>query len=89
MWILRKLFGFVFAVAAILFALSNRELVTITLWPLPYEAVIPVYLLAFIFGLAGLCLGLVIGGSSGRRKSAEIRKLRKQLEGRASDLSKP
>lgn len=89
MWIVRKLFGFVFAVAAILFALSNRDAVTITVWPMPYEATIPVYLLAFVFGLAGLCLGLVIAGSRGRKKSAEIGKLRKQIEEQARDLSRP
>ena len=72
---MRALFwGFILLVAAVLaaFAASNRESVALALWPLPFVAETPVFLVA----LGGLLLGFVTGhaaawiGGSQRRRAA-------------------
>ncbi|MBW8724252.1 MAG: LapA family protein [Inquilinus limosus] len=47
-----------FALLLLSFAISNRELVTLGLWPLPFRIDAPVYLVA----LLPLLFGVVIGG---------------------------
>lgn len=63
------------ALAVVVFALANRQLVTIDLWPLPFAVDLPVYLAV----LGALALGLLVGGSvqrvsgAGRRRRASAR----------------
>ena len=70
-WILVVLFATVLA----LFAVSNRENVTLALWPLPYVLELPLYLAA----LAGLLIGFIAGffaawiSGRGRRREARRR----------------
>lgn len=45
-------------VLAVLFALSNRDYVDLSIWPLPFSMALPVYLVA----LAGLAVGFFAGG---------------------------
>ena len=45
------------ALIAVSFALSNRETVLLTLWPLPFEMRLPL----FAVGIAGLVLGFLAG----------------------------
>ncbi len=45
-------------VVAVLFAVSNRGVVELALWPLPYTRSPPVYLVAF----GGLAVGFLAGG---------------------------
>lgn len=61
---------------AVLFALSNRETVELSIWPLPFTLPAPVYLVA----LGGLAVGFFAGGIvawfgagriRGRARSAE------------------
>jgi len=47
-----------FALLLLSFAISNRELVTLGLWPLPFRIDAPLYLVA----LLPLLLGVLIGG---------------------------
>lgn len=78
---------------AVSFAVSNREAVTLEIWPVPYVLDMPLYLV----GLGGLLLGFLSGGfiswiSAGRTRSRarqaerrvkeqdrELRDLRAQL----------
>ncbi len=46
------------ALIAISFTLTNREPVTLGLWPLPFEISVPV----FLVGLMGILLGFLAGG---------------------------
>ncbi|HYH17203.1 MAG TPA: LapA family protein [Azospirillum sp.] len=48
------------ALAAVLFAISNREAVTLSLWPLPFTVEAPVYLATLIALLVGFIAGGVI-----------------------------
>lgn len=57
------------AVAAVLFAISNRELVTLSLWPLPFTLEAPVYLATLVALVVGfLAGGLVAWYSQGRNR---------------------
>ncbi|WP_207482114.1 lipopolysaccharide assembly protein LapA domain-containing protein [Arenibaculum pallidiluteum] len=75
------------ALVAISFALSNRDLVTLSLWPLPFTLDLPVYLV----GLAGILVGFVAGGlvawlgqhgsrSAARRERRRAERLAGELE---------
>jgi uncharacterized integral membrane protein len=66
------------ALVAISFALSNRQEVTLGLWPLPFELTVPLYIVC----LLGLVLGFVAGGliawaSQGRNRSRSRRETRR------------
>jgi uncharacterized integral membrane protein len=67
-WIL---VAFVATVLA-LFAASNREIVTLALWPLPFVVELPLYLASLAGVLTGFLAGLLaawIGGRSRRREA--------------------
>jgi len=70
------------ALAVILFAVSNREEVEITLWPLPFQANMGVYavvLLAVLVGfLGGMAAAWLAAGS--------VRRERRRLRGQVRDL---
>lgn len=63
------------ALLAISFAVSNREWIDLTIWPLPFALSAPLYLLV----LGGLALGFLIGalltwfGQHGHRRDAKQR----------------
>lgn len=70
MRVLAWLIGLPVAVLAIVFAVVNRALVTVDLWPLPWTIDLPLFLMV----LGGIGLGLAIGGvigwlSAGRARS--------------------
>lgn len=53
----------------VVFAVANRELTTITLFPFPYSAEMPKFLLVSIsFGLGILFAGLALGARSHRSR---------------------
>jgi uncharacterized integral membrane protein len=56
--------------ACVLFAISNRSVLTLRLWPLPYEIDMPVYAIVLGAGLIGFLIGATvawIAGARGRR----------------------
>jgi lipopolysaccharide assembly protein A len=57
--ILRKTLFAIAALAAVVFAVSNRDSVVLDLWPLPFEAALPLYLVV----LGAVAVGLLIGVS--------------------------
>lgn len=77
------------AVAAlvILFAVSNRETVSVRLWPLPFLADIALYLLCFLSLLIGLVLGVWAGWAGGRRGRRELRDHRLRIEALERELA--
>lgn len=71
---------------SILFALSNRESVDLSIWPLPFTAGVPVYVVA----LGGLAVGFFAGGivawfGAGRTR-ARARAAERALRGREVEL---
>lgn len=87
MKIISWLFGLLFSLLALAFALKNQQAVTVSLWPFGLEVPAPVYLLT----LGTLFLGILIGGAVGwlghlphrleaRRLRKDIGQLREKIE---------
>lgn len=92
MLFLARLFAFVFAILAILFAAANPGDLTVRLWPLPYVGTLPVY--AAVLGPA--FLGFVAGALAVwpalhrlRRKVRHEAKTIAALEKEAARLREP
>jgi len=80
------------AILIAIFAVSNRALVTLSLWPLPYEIDMPLFLPIMVALLIGLGIGLTyewfVHGKHRRavkRMDSELRRLRPGETG--SDIS--
>ena len=91
MKVLFWIFGLPVLVAAVAFALSNRDTVAFEVWPLPYVLELPAYaaiLGAVFFGfLCGAAWTWISGGRWRRRARVHARKL-KPLERENEDLRK-
>lgn len=59
------------------FALSNREPVSLSLWPLPWEADAPLFLLLLATLLLGVLIGALLAWSSGRSRRVAARENRR------------
>jgi len=69
-------------IAAVLFAVSNRAVVALELWPLPFALDAPIYAVA----LAALALGVVWGGMIGWWGTLRARRRARAEARRAADL---
>lgn len=49
------------ALFSVVFAVSNRDIVTLTLWPFPFALTTQLYLVVLLTVLFGLLAGLLIG----------------------------
>jgi lipopolysaccharide assembly protein A len=76
-----------FAVLLILFAVSNRETVSLALWPLPFLVEAPLYLFFFLTMLAGGLLGASAAWLAGRNSRRELRQRRRRIEALERELS--
>jgi uncharacterized integral membrane protein len=91
-WLLAALL----AIVLTLFAVSNRQGVSLALWPLPFVAELPLYLLILLVLLAGIGLGAAAAwiGASGRRARARqarrrVAALERELAATQSRLDPP
>ncbi len=90
MRILNSFFGIVFAILVVLFAVSNRTDVDITLWPFPFQATLGVYAVVLIAVLIGFLCGLVaawLAAAPRRRERKRLRARVKELEQASKDRS--
>ncbi|AIB10658.1 hypothetical protein ABAZ39_01215 [Azospirillum argentinense] len=62
------------ALAAVLFAISNRGLVTLSLWPLPFTLEVPVYLATLVALVIGFLAGGVVAWNAQRRHRRRARR---------------
>ena len=71
----------VLLVAALLasFAVSNREAVELTIWPLPYLITAPFYLVLFVAVAASFIIGRIVGFIAASPVRRERRKLRSRV----------
>jgi uncharacterized integral membrane protein len=83
--LIRLLLALVGLIVIAAFAVSNREMVEVALWPLPETIELRLFWV-FLFGLAvGAVLGGLgawLGGMRKRRESRQMRRKANQLEGR-------
>jgi uncharacterized integral membrane protein len=76
----------VIAIVLILFAVSNREAVSVEFWPLPFLADVPLYLLCFLSLLVGALIGVAIAWMAGHRNRRELRARRRRIEALEREL---
>ena len=80
--------GFVvIAIVLILFAVSNRETVSVGFWPLPYLADVPLYLLCFFSLVIGALIGAAIAWTAGHRIRRQLRALRRRIQALERELT--
>jgi lipopolysaccharide assembly protein A len=68
------------AILLIAFAISNRQPVSLGLWPLPFLIDLPLYLLVLLMLFTGFVIGATIGWVAGRRVRRELRRRRRYAE---------
>lgn len=79
----------VLIVAAVvaLFAASNRETVSLGLWPLPFLAQAPLYLVVVAALAVGFIAGALVLWARGRGRRRQLRECRRQNEALARELA--
>ncbi len=75
------------AIFLILFAVSNRETVSLALWPLPFLIDLPLYLLFFLSLLIGILIGVSAAWIAGHRDRSELRHRRRRIEALERELA--
>jgi putative membrane protein len=87
---MKLLFWIVVALAAVvlaLFAASNRESVTLGLWPLPFVVSLPLYLVIMSALLIGFIAGIVVAWIRGQRRRREIRRRGRRITALERELA--
>ena len=67
------------AVVLIIFAVNNRDSVTLSFWPLPVTLQAPLYLVALLALLVGFLIGELIAWTNGRRWRRQARHSAKRV----------
>jgi len=75
------------ALVLILFAVSNRETVSVGLWPLPVLAELPLYLVVLGTLILGFVVGQLVAWIGGWRWRREARRLRDRIAGLERQLA--
>ncbi len=73
-------------VLAILFALSNSATTQVKMWPLPWVAELPLYLLILGCLLLGFLLGAVVAWISGASRRRRVRSLAATVRAQAEEI---
>jgi lipopolysaccharide assembly protein A len=76
----------VIALFLILFAVSNRETVSVGFWPLPFLADVPLYLVCFLSLLIGALIGVVAAWMAGHHNRRELSARRRRIEALEREL---
>ncbi len=58
---------------AISFAVSNRDNVSLSLWPLPFEITVPVAVVGLVGMLVGAIIGMIIAWAGGGKSRSRAR----------------
>ena len=82
-YVARILLGVV-AVLAVVFALANREVVTVNLWPFPFDKPMPLYIAI----LGAVALGLILGAAASWPARERMRRRARAGERRAVALKR-
>jgi hypothetical protein len=69
------------------FAVSNRIVVSLALWPLPFVVALPVYLLVFAALVTGFVIGAITTWIAGRHRRRTLRRCRRQIERLETELA--
>jgi lipopolysaccharide assembly protein A len=77
----------VIAAVLSLFAASNRDLVSMGLWPLPFLVGLPLYLVVFAAVIIGFLTGVFAAWVAGSHRRRELKQCRKRSEALARELA--
>lgn len=80
MRLLNSTLGVIVAILVVLFAVSNRAEVEITLWPFPFQATLDVYAVALLAILIGFIGGMFVGWRAGSDARRDRRRLKVQVQ---------
>jgi uncharacterized integral membrane protein len=86
--LIRWLIGLPLAAVAIIFAVSNRQMVTVELWPFPWTVDLPLYLLSLGTLAVGIVIGAVFAWTSGSHKRAQTRSQKRHQDIRIRTLER-
>jgi uncharacterized integral membrane protein len=75
------------AIVLILFAVSNRETVSVGFWPLPFLVDVPLYLVCFLSVVIGALIGVAIAWMAGHGKRRELRARHRRIEALERELT--
>lgn len=75
------------ALVVVLFAVSNRESVTVTVWPLPVRLEAPLYLVVLLALLAGFLVGELVAWINGARARRLARERARRIEALERELA--
>jgi uncharacterized integral membrane protein len=76
----------VISIILTVFAVSNRETVSVGFWPLPFLADVPLYLVCFLSLLIGALIGSVAAWMAGHRIRRELGARRRRIEALQREL---
>ena len=82
-YVARILLGLL-AALAVVFALANRAVVTVNLWPLPFDMPMPLYIAI----LGAVALGLILGAAASWPARERMRRRARAGERRAAALER-
>jgi uncharacterized integral membrane protein len=74
------------AILLVIFAVSNREGVVVSLWPLPVTLEAPLYLVVLLALFAGFLVGELVAWINGRRWRREARRRARRIEALEREL---
>jgi uncharacterized integral membrane protein len=77
----------VIAIFLILFAVSNRETVSVEFWPLPFLVEVPLYLLCFLSLVIGALIGVTAAWTAGHRNRRMLKTRRRRIEALERELT--
>lgn len=84
------------ALVLVVFAVSNRARITVTLWPFPFEIDTPLFLAVLLSLLLGLLIGLLIAWLASaptrresRARAKRIAALEREVDGLRSNPTPP
>lgn len=74
------------AILLIIFAVSNRDAVVVTFWPLPMMLEAPLYLVVLLALFFGFLVGELVAWINGRRHRREARRRARRIEALEREL---
>lgn len=87
MRLLTWIVGFVVAVTAILFAVSNRVPVSITIWPFPFALDVGLFVIVLASVFAGFVVGALVTWVAQGKHRRKVRRQRSEIRSLEADLA--
>jgi uncharacterized integral membrane protein len=74
-------------IVAVVFALSNRAVAELDLWPLPFQITAPVFILVLLSVFVGFLVGAAVMWLSAGRRRREQRELRRHADSLSREVA--